>query len=251
MKLNIKISLIIFIYTLTLFSFPGRYAVAQDEEMPEEKEMLIEQMQDQENLDPEEYIQNHAIFDDRLLLNGYTEKYSNLPYEIILEMIKDDHLSAFRSAAAIRVFKEVYAREVVYREKRQVIKILLRRLNRTSSPFVQVEIMHTICSMDRYRYFKHMAPRLIQKLNHYNSTVNEMAFNYIQDLIDTGQNRAREARVVFNTMRKILFLSRKRLENITEPGQNLSRKLKILRWSIKVLGTQELKKLPKEVKNLM
>ncbi len=192
-----------------------------------------------------------TIFDDKLLLNGYAEKYDTESKEILLAMIKDETLGPFKMAAAVRVFKETYSQEVFSREKRIIIKILLRRLNRTSSPFVQVEIMHTLCRMDRYKYFKSMAPALILKLNHYNSTVNELAYTAVDDVIVTGNNRTREARIVFNTLRKILFLSRRRLADITEPDARLKQKLKILRWSIKVLGSQELKRLPKEVINLL
>ena len=194
---------------------------------------------------------NHTIFDDQMLLEGYTKKYSDFSKEILLAMIKDDTLTPYRSASAVKVFRKKFSGEVVSNEKKRIEKVLLRRLHRTDSPFVQVEIMHTLCQMDRYRYFKSMAPALTQKLNHYNTAVNENAFNSLNAIIDAGSNRNSEARIIFNTLRKILFLSRKRLEVIKEPDPQLSKKLKLLRWSIKVLGNQELKKLPKEVINLL
>ncbi len=193
----------------------------------------------------------NTIFDDQMLLKGYTEKYNDFTKEILLAMIKDDTLTPYRSAAAVRVFKEKFSSEVVSREKKSIEKTLLRRLHRTDSPFVQVEIMHALCQMDRYRYFKSMVPALIQKLNHYNIAVNEIAFDNLNLIIESGNNRNREARIVFNTLRKILFLLRKRLATVEEPDSKLTRKLKLLRWSIKVLGNQELKKLPKEVINLL
>jgi hypothetical protein len=61
----------------------------------------------------------------------------------------------------------------------------------------------------------------------------------------------REARIVFETLRKTLFLSRNRLQDITTPNEALQNKLDLLRWSIKILGTQELKRLPQEVINLL
>ena len=128
--------------------------------------------------------------------------------------------------------------------------MLIRRLNRTDSAFVQVEIMHTLCLMDRYKYFKSMVPALIQKLDHYNSVVNELAY-YGLNNITSGHDRPREARIVFNALRDILFLSRKRLGNIKDPDERLTQKLKLLRWSIKILGNEELRKLPKEVINLL
>ncbi len=192
-----------------------------------------------------------TIFDDKMLLDGYAKKYSTLPKEIIIEMLKDDTINSYRLAATVRTFKTRFSKEIVSREKIVVEKILLRRLNRDDSPFVQIEIMDTLCRMDRYRYFESMVPILIQKLDHYNQTVNEIAFDSLNYLIETGNSRSREARIVFETIRKVLFLSRKRLENITEPGPKLKQKLVLLRWSIKVLGTQELKKLPSEVLNLL
>jgi len=202
---------------------------------------------------PEENLtlDSYTIFDDKMLLAGYANKHKDTSKEILIEMIKDDNLSSYKSAAAVRVFKEKFASEVFAKEKKIIEKTLLRRLNRTTSPFVEVEIMHTLCRMDRYRYFNSMAPALLQKLNHYNTTINEMAFVALTDLIETGNNRTREARIIFNVLRKMLFLSRKKLENISEPGPKLSKKLQILRWSIKVLGSQELKRLPKEVINLL
>ena len=193
----------------------------------------------------------NTIFDDQMLLKGYTEKYRDLSKEILLAMIKDNTLTPYRSAAAVRVFKVTFSSEVVSREKKIIERILLRRLHRTDSPFIQVEIMHTLCRMDRYHYFKSMVPALIQKLDHYNATVNEIAFDSLNQVIRSGSNRNREARIVFNTLRKILFLSRKRLATVVEPDARLAKKLKLLRWSIKILGNQELKKLPKEVINLL
>jgi len=121
--------------------------------------------------------QSHTIFDDQMLLDGYIKKYSNLSKGILLEMIKDDTLTSYRSAAAVRVFQEKFIKDVVSKEKRGIEKILLRRLHRTDSPFVEVEIMFALCQMDRYRYFKSMAPALTQKLSHYNSAINENAFS--------------------------------------------------------------------------
>jgi hypothetical protein len=194
---------------------------------------------------------SYTIFDDKMLLDGYADKYSDVPKEILLEMIKDDTLASYKSAAAVRVFNEKYGVEVVSREKNIILKTLLRRLNRTNSPFVQVEIMFTLIKMDRYRYFASMVPALIQKMDHYNVTVNELSFHYLNNITDAGTKRSREARIVFNTLRKVLFLSRKRLATIVEPGPKLTQKIKLLRWSIKILGSQELKRLPKEVLHLL
>jgi len=105
---------------------------------------------------------NHTIFDDQMLLEGYTKKYSDFSKETLLAMIKDDTLTPYRSTAAVRVFQEKYSGEVVSNEKKRIEKILLRRLHRTDSPFVQVEIMHTLCQMDRYKYFKSMAAAVLR-----------------------------------------------------------------------------------------
>lgn len=194
---------------------------------------------------------NLTIFDDKMLLDGYARKFNEETKEILLEMIKDDTLSPYKTASAVRVFRERFAAEVFSREKIIVEKILLRRLDKTDSAFVQVEIMHILCIMDRYRYFGSMVPILIQKMDHYNSAVNEISYNALNNIIQAGHSRAREARIIFNTLRKILFLSRKRLANVKEPGTKLKQKLELLRWAIKILGTEELKKLPKEVISLL
>jgi len=191
-----------------------------------------------------------AIFDDKALLAGYTQKYTNEPRDILLAMIADDSLGAYKCTAAARVFKEKYANEVLSREKANILRILIRRLNRSDSPFAQVEIMHTLIVLDRYQYFKSMVPALIQKMDHYNPVVSSMAY---EDLLEITKDSLypREARIVFETLRKIFFLSRNRLQNITTPNKNLRQKLDLLRWAIRILGTQELKRLPSEVINLL
>jgi hypothetical protein len=229
---------LLFIFLLIGLSWIGSPAFAQEEQSPAKPSVPIESP-----VSP--------IFDDRMLLDGYAKRYQDLSKEILLEMIKDETLTSYKAAAAIRVFKQNFVEKVVSREKGIVEKILLRRLHRDDSPFVQVEIMHTLCRMDRYRYFKSMVPALIQKLDHYNPTVNEVAFAGLNDIISTGGNRTYEARIVFNTLRKVLFLVRKRLADVKEPDSKLKQKLTILRWSIKILGTEELKRLPKEVINLL
>ncbi len=193
----------------------------------------------------------YTIFDDNMLLDGYTKKYADEPKDILIEMIKDDTLTSYKSAAAVRVFREVFSSEVFSPEKEVIEKYLIHRLNRTDSTFVQVEVIHTLCLMDRYKYFPSLVPILIQKLDHYSTTVNEMAYAALLQVIDLGHNRSREARIVFNTLRKVLFLSRKRLSATQNLSPKLKQKLELLRWSIKVLGSQELKKLPREVINLL
>ena len=194
---------------------------------------------------------NNPIFDDKHLLNGYAQKFRSQPLDIIVEMIKDDALTSYKTAAAVRVFREQYSEQVFSKEKILIEKHLLRRLNLTDSSFVEVEIMHTLCLMDRYKFFNPMVPLLIQKLDHYNTAVNELAYKGLEEILYKNTNRAYEARLVFNTLRKILFLSRKRLANIKEPDAKLKEKLDVLRWSIKILGTEELKRLPSEVIKLL
>ncbi len=205
--------------------------------------------QDQDDIN-QANISSGAIFDDRALLEGYTQKYANEPMDILLAMIADDSLGEYKCTAAVRVFKEKYADEVLSNEKSNILRILIRRLNRSDSPFVQVEIMHTLVVLDRYDYFESMVPILIQKMDHYNPVVSTMAYD---DLLEITKDSLypREARIVFETLRKIFFLSRNRLQNITTPDLKLQQKLDLMRWSIRILGTQELKRLPSEVINLL
>ncbi len=195
-------------------------------------------------------ITSGAIFDDKALLEGYTRKYTDASRDILLAMIADDSLGSYKCAAAVRVFKEKYANKVLSKEKPKILRILIRRLSRSDSPFVQVEIMHTLIVLDRYQYFESMVHALIQKMDHYNPVVSTMAY---EDLLAITKDSLypREARIVFETLRKIFFLSRNRLQNITTPNQNLKQKLDLLRWAIRILGTQELKRLPSEVINLL
>lgn len=196
--------------------------------------------------------EKHILFDDKMLLDGYAEEYGSEPKEFLIGMIKDDTLpSPYKMAAAVRVFRENFAQEIYGKEKILAIKALLRRFSRSDSSFVKIEVMYTLCQLDRYRYFKSMIPLLIQKLDHYNKTVNEIAFDAINDIIKTENQRPREARIVFNALRKMLFLSRNRLKNIKEPGPKLKRKLELVRWAIKILGNRELKRLPSEVIHLL
>ena len=195
-------------------------------------------------------IASGAIFDDKALLEGYTQRYKDEFRDILLAMIADDSLGAYKCTAAVRVFKEKYANEVLSHEKSNILRILIRRLNRSDSPFIHVEIMHTLIVLDRYQYFESMVPALIQKMDHYNPVVSHMAY---EDLLAITKDSLypREARIVFETLRKIFFLSRNRLQNITIPDRKLRQKLDLLSWSIRILGTQELKRLPSEVINLL
>ena len=192
-----------------------------------------------------------GVFDDANILDGYTKEYQDEPKEAIIGRINDDTINVYQSAAAIRVFKKKFSQTVVGHEKVLIEQDLVRRINRTNSPFVETEIMHTLCLLDRYRYFDAMVPALILKLDHYNLTVNEMAADALDDIIAKGKGSARDARIIFTTLRKVFFLSRNTFKSITEPDQRLTKKLKLLRWSLKVLGAQEVKKLPKEIMHLL
>ena len=192
----------------------------------------------------------NAVFDDLTLINGYSDKFAGESKETLLAMIADDSLGVYRCAAAVRVFKQKYATEIFKDEKPEILKNLIRRLNRTDSPYVQVEIMHTLIVLDRYQYFEAMVPALIQKLDHYNRVVSALTYDNLEEITKTS-TRPREARIVFKTLRKIFFLSKNRLADVTTPDARLKRKLMLLRWSIKVLGTQLLKSLPPEVVNLL
>src|SRR3990167_7788814 len=59
----------------------------------------------------------YAIFDDKMLLFGYAKKYKDLPKEILLEMIKDDTLNTFKTAAAARALREKFGSGIVSAEK--------------------------------------------------------------------------------------------------------------------------------------
>ncbi len=198
-----------------------------------------------------EEVSAYTFLDDKALLDQFTQKYSKEPKNILLAMIQDETLESIKVAASVRAFRRRFSQEVFLREKRIVEKMLLRRLNRTDSPFVQVEIMHTLCLMDRYKYFDSMVPALIQKLDHYNSAVNEISFEGVNEIIESGHKKRREATIVFSLLRKNLFLSRNRLAGMKEPDARLNQKLQLVRWAIKILGTQELRRLPKEVLNLL
>lgn len=191
------------------------------------------------------------IFDDKLFIEGYAVKLANAPKDILLAMINDDSLNTFKKSAALQVFRKRFASQVVQHERLILERVMLRQLEKSSSVFVQLELMHVLVMLDRYRYFDAMVPALIQKLDHYDIAVTDLAYQAMDDIINTGSNRTREARIVFNTLRKTLFLTRKKLQNMDPNDERIKNKLQILRWSVKVLGTEELKNLPKEVISLM
>ncbi len=194
---------------------------------------------------------NSGVYDDAKILAGYIEEYLDESKETILGRINDDATNFYQISAAIHVFKDKFSKTIVGHDKILLEQALLRRISRSNSPFVEVEVLHTLCLLNRYKYFEAMVPALILKLDHYNPTVNEMAENAINNIIANGNNNTREARIIFSTLRKMFFLSRNTLKHTTEPDSRLERKLKILRWSIKVLGAQELKRLPKEILHLL
>ena len=191
------------------------------------------------------------IFDDKALIQGYADKLANASKDLLLAMINDDDLSAYKKAASVRVFRDKFASQLVSHERSIVERVLLRQLQRSGSVHLQIEIMHALVLMDRFRYFDTMVPLLIQKMDHYDPYVNELAYAALEDVNSSGAQRAREARIEFNTLRKIFFLSRKKLQASDPSDLKLRNKLQLLRWSIKVLGTEELKSLPPEVISLM
>jgi hypothetical protein len=195
----------------------------------------------QGNLPPKE------IFNDQLLINGYAQKYEKQPLTVILAMIQDDTLDPIKTAAATLVLRDTYSDELFKRDKVIAEKALWRRLNRTDSVFVQVETMHTLCRLDRYQYFKPLVPALILKMEHYDQVVGEMAARAILDIIDHGKDTAWEARIIFHTQRKVFFLNRNKLTEAAQQNPVFKEKIKILRWTIKILGSEELKALPKEL----
>ncbi len=191
------------------------------------------------------------IFDDKALIEGYASKLVDAPKDLLLAMINDDGLYVYKKAAAVRVFREKFASQIVSNARVIVERVFLRQLQRSGLVHLQIEIMHALVIMDRFRYFESMVPLLIQKMDHYDVYVNEMAYQAIGDINSSGTQRAREARIVLNTLRKVFFLSRKKLLTADPLDSKLRNKLQLLRWSIKVLGTDELKTLPLEVINLM
>ncbi len=191
------------------------------------------------------------IFDDKSLIEGYAVKLTDAAKDLLLAMINDDDLYIYKKSAAVRVFRNSFAAQLVLRERSIVERVLLRQLQRSGTVHLQIEIMHTLVIMDRFRYFETMVPLLIQKMDHYDPYVNELAYAALEDINASGIQRAREARIEFNTLRKIFFLSRKKLQTADPIDPKLRNKLQLLRWSIKVLGTEELKSLPPEVISLM
>lgn len=200
---------------------------------------------------PSAPIIDETIFSDKLLIDGYAAKIKEAPKDVLLAMINDSTLQAYRKAASVRVFRERFAFQIVAKEKTIIERFLLRQLERVESPYVQIEIMHALLVMDRYRYFDSMVPALIQKIDHYEKDVADLAYQSVVDINEIGTQRSREARIEFNTLRKMFFLTRKKLITDYQGDPRLKDKLELLRWAVKVLGTQELKNLPQEVLGLM
>jgi hypothetical protein len=200
--------------------------------------------------DPQNTLEE-AIFDDTVLFLGYVDKYKDKSKDVIMAMINDSTISTFKLAAALHIFSERFADQTVATEKNFSEKTLLRILNHEDSPFVQTQTMSALVALDRYKYFKVMVPKLIEKLDHYDDAVVDIAYDDLTMIIAKSTARTREARIIFNTLRKILFLSRKKLEYINQPDEKLQKKLDLIFWCIKVLGTQELKQLPSEVIRLL
>ncbi len=191
------------------------------------------------------------IFDDKALIVGYTAKLSTATKDLLLAMINDDELNIHKKTAAVVVFRQKFASQAVSKEKSIVERVFLRQLQRINSVYFQIEIMRALLIIDRYRYFDSMMPLLIQRMDHYEPYVNELAYAAIEDILSVGNQRPREARIVLNTLRKIFFLTRKKIAKEDPSQAKLRNKLQLLRWSIKVLGVDELKSLPPEVISLM
>ncbi len=193
---------------------------------------------------------NFRPLDDRSLIKAYSENYADLPKETLIAMIRDDALDSQKTAAAVRLFSEKYSHLVFSREKKRIERWLLIRRARTDSVFVEIEILNALCRLDRYKYFNLTTVELLKRLDHYNDSANQLAFQYLQEITQAEPGRAREARVIFNFLRKRLFLIRNELRKIDQPDSRLKQKITLLRWSVKILGTEELRRLPPEVLHL-
>lgn len=192
------------------------------------------------------------FFDDQLLIERFAEKIQQENLDNLLLMIDDKNLYHYKIAAAVRVFRHQYAKDIVQKDKAYIEKSLLRRLEVSKSKFLEIEIIHTLLLMDRYRFFSDMISLLVKSLDHYDLSVVGLSYRALNEVVILEKPaRVREARIVFNLLRKMFFLSRKKLAHLTETDLRLKHKLSLLRWAIKVLGTQELKNLPKEVISLM
>jgi len=218
----------------------------QQEAEPSEEPSKI---QEEAEFDPEIIDENY--FDDQFLIQGFSDRYLEEDLDTLLAMIQDETIPDIKAAGAVRALREKYALNIFNRDKAAAERVLLKTYNRSDSAFLHVELMQTLVLMDRYKYYATFVPRLLLKLDHYNDAINLSAFNGMNNIIAHGNNRAREARIVFSTLRKMLFLKKRRLANITEPDERLKQKIEILKWSIKILGSQELDRLPKEVLNLL
>jgi len=191
------------------------------------------------------------LFDDKMLLDGYTQRYADESKDVLLAMIEDDTLSPYQIAAAVKVFRERHVKELFIREKSLAERVLWRTLNRTDSQYVKIEIMHALCLMDRYKYFRMFMPILIDTMDHYSKTVNEFTYNAIDTIIKAQDPKRYEAKIVFNRLRRSFILSKNKIKSIKEVSPRLQKKLDLMRWSLKILGTQELRKLPWEVIDLL
>ncbi len=206
-------------------------------------------IEDEAAFDPSIVDENY--FDDQFLIQGFSDRYLEEDLDTLLAMIQDETIPDIKAAGAVRALREKYALNIFNKDKAAAERVLLKTYNRSDSAFLHVELMQTLVLMDRYKYYATFVPRLLLKLDHYNDAINLSAFNGMNNIIVHGNNRAREARIVFNTLRKMLFLKKRRLANVTEPDERLKQKIEILKWSIKILGAQELDRLPKEVLNLL
>jgi hypothetical protein len=193
---------------------------------------------------------NFRPLDDQSLIKAYSENYADLPKETLIAMIRDDALDSQKTAAAVRLFTKKFSQLVFSREKKRIERWLLIRRARTDSVFVEIEILNALCCLDRYKYFNLATIELLKRLDHYNNSANQIAFQYLQEITEAEPGRAREARVIFNFLRKRLFLIRNELRKIDQPDPRLKQKITLLRWSIKILGTEELRRLPPEVLHL-
>ena len=191
------------------------------------------------------------FFDDKALIQGYTTKLLPAPKDLLLAMINDEGLHAYRKAAAVKVFREKFAPAMVSRERVIIEKVLLQQLQRSLIVPLQIEILHTLVVMDRFRYYEPMVPIVVRKMDHYDAYVNELAYEALVNINTSEVTRPREARIVFNALRKIFFLSRKKLKTADTLDPKMHNKFELLRWAIKILGTEELKRLPLEVISLM
>lgn len=175
----------------------------------------------------------YLIYDDKMYLEVYSQAFLSEEKDNLITMIKDKKEDPYKRAAAVSVLRERFFTNLTDKEKLEMQDTLRKVFRRGGSSFLRIEIAYALCQLERKRYFKDMAPFLINRLDNENNVIAERAFDRVNKILNEGNSSNEEAKIVLTTLKRAFKLTeREKIENL----DLINKKNKLIAWANNVLN---------------